>query len=105
MFVSTPSLNQIIALRRKLTAAETPKELVDYLIAWVLESGTVDRDRLEKFEFFAATLDATTFSFGLKASRWRSFLDLTVGSESKAFAIACQWLPELADSSAKSFAL
>ena len=90
------TLHQIIALQQKLIAAETPKELVDYLIAWVLETGTCDGDRLEKLALFAESLDRGPFSTGSETRRWRALLDLTVGVESKAYSVACQWLPELA---------
>ncbi len=45
---SLEALNQIMAVQRKLSASETPSEVVDCLVAWVLESGSFDRLRLER---------------------------------------------------------
>jgi len=62
----------------------------------VLESGRFDQGRLEKIEIYVETFDHLPFSADSAVRRWRAFLDLTVGADSRASAIAGRWPPGLA---------
>ena len=85
---------KLIELRQQLSARETPDEVVDHLAAWVLEPGRIDLERLDKLEAFIDAFDRLPFSADAEAHHWRSFLDSTVGLNSRAYAAISHWFPE-----------
>jgi hypothetical protein len=85
---------KLVELRQQLSARETPDEVVDHLAAWVLEPGRIDLDRLDRLEAFIDSFDHLPFSADAEAHHWRSFLDSTVGLNSRAYAAISHCFPE-----------
>ncbi|MEA3208779.1 MAG: Ca-activated chloride channel [Chthoniobacter sp.] len=85
------ALEQLIKLKRQLSAVKMPKNVAAPLVAWVWESGTFDQVRLQKLAAFGELLDQVPFSAD-EAAHWRTFLDSIVGGESKAYPIVLAWL-------------
>ncbi|MEI9892951.1 MAG: VIT and VWA domain-containing protein [Chthoniobacter sp.] len=88
---------QLLDTKRKLETAGMPKELVDELLAWVMESKSFDQDRWQKLEALVTSVDEQTFSTSAKTRRWWTFLEKTVGVDSKAYAVALRCLPRATD--------
>jgi hypothetical protein len=87
-------LDRIVEFREKLSATQTPRKVIDDLVAWALEPGVPVPDRLEKLGAFADSLGQLPFSSGSKARSWRAFLDSTVGAGSEVSAVANHWIEE-----------
>jgi len=93
---STRRALQVLAeLTPALSHAGTPEVVIDQLIAWVLETGKVDPDRLEPLRAFATSLSRLPFSAESKARHWRAFLHGSFSRRAPTWAAVDSWVGEL----------
>jgi len=83
-------------LRNLITSLEQdglPKELVSELLVWVLESGTVNWERMDQLKTVATHVDPRHFSRSPQVRCWRQFLEKTFPKDSRVMAVAARCLP------------
>ena len=89
------SLDRLLDLVHKLGHADTPEAVLGQLVAWALETDTLNRERLESgLAVFAHSLERLPFSAVSKARHWRAFLDSTNYGASSSWTAARAWIVE-----------
>jgi hypothetical protein len=66
-------------LIKKLTALKPPGDVVERIIAWVVEAGGIDPDRCSQLRVAMGILMHMPFSTSARRKIWRRFMDETVG--------------------------
>jgi Ca-activated chloride channel family protein len=89
------ALQLLAELTPGLRHAEASDAVIDHLFAWVLETGEIVPDRLERLRTFVASLGQLPFSVESKARHWRTFLHASFSRDSRAWANADSWILEL----------
>jgi len=85
----------LIVAGHRLYSLGMPLELVDELLVWPLESGTLDPARADQLSQEARSESAEPLFDDEKASRWWKFLEERVGKNSPAYAVALHCLPRV----------
>ncbi len=88
------SLDRLVQAVHKLAHAGTFEVVLGQLVAWVLETDTLNRERLESLAVFAHSLERLPFSAVSKARHWRAFLDSTNCGPSSRWTAAWAWIAE-----------
>jgi hypothetical protein len=89
------SLDRLLHSIHKLGDAGTPEAVLGHIVAWVYEAGTLSRERLERLEVFANSLERLPFSAASKARHWQAFLNTTNCGPSSGWTAARAWIAEL----------
>jgi hypothetical protein len=77
---SRPGFDALIALLYELSALEAPDETIQILIAWVVESGGFDQDRIAQIFKASESIQHRPFSASGRQQLWLRFLHETVGT-------------------------
>ena len=76
---SRPGFEALIELRNELNALGAPGEAIERLIAWVVESGGFERDRIQRISESKESIEYRLFSARAQQQLWQRFLDEIFG--------------------------
>lgn len=89
-----PVVQLLLELTPALSNAGTPEVVTDHLIAWVIESGTIDQERMTKLRRFVDSLARLPISADSKVRHWRKFLHESIPRHTQVWSAAESWLRE-----------
>jgi hypothetical protein len=69
---------------------------------WAFETGNLSRERLERLEAFANSLERLPLSAASKARRWIAFLEPTRCGASSSWTAAAAWIAELENAAVRT---
>ena len=87
-----PVVRLLFELTRSLRNAGTPEVVTDHLIAWVIETGTIDQERMTKLRRLVDSLARLPFSADSKVRQWRTFVHESIPRHTQVWTAAESWL-------------